>query len=110
MENSVEKNTFAILFFIKKKKLLKNGQVRIFMRITVKGEKVEISTDQCVDPDHWDTIRHRLKPSVLEAAYRNNYLRNLELKVQEHKRRCEELSGKDFAPGRSSGKKPVVSS
>jgi hypothetical protein len=41
MENSVEKNTSAILLFIKRKRLLKNGEARILMRITVKGEKVK---------------------------------------------------------------------
>lgn len=136
MANSVEKNTFSILLFIKRKKLLKNGEAPIYLRITVKGEKVEISTNQSVDPEQWDPIRRRFKSSAPDATDRNNYLRNLELKVQEHKRdlvdkgfeptaralknaylgigqenrgvleifdehnrKCEELSGKDFAPG-----------
>ncbi len=136
MANSVEKNTLSVILYIKRGKLLKNGEAPIFLRITVKGERVEISANQSVDPNHWDPNKGKIKSGVMDAADRNNYLSNLKLKVQEHKRsivdkgielsartlkdaylgnvkenrgileifdehnqKCEELSGKDFAPG-----------
>ena len=132
----VEKNTFSILLYIKRKKLLKNGEAPIYLRITIKGERVDLSANMSVHPDHWDKAKGRIKPGVKEAMERNNYLTNLIVKVQEHKRdladrgipltasslrdaylglseenrgvmeifadhnrKCEELSGIDFAPG-----------
>ena len=136
MANSVEKNTYSVILFIKRGKLLKNGEAPIFLRITVKGERIDISTNQSVDPEHWNPSKGQIKSGAKDASDRNNYLNNLKLKIQKHKRdiidkgfelttqalknaylgnehenrgimdiflehnlKCEELSGKDFAPG-----------
>ena len=132
----VEKNTFSVILFIKRGKLLKNGEAPIFLRITIKGERVDISTNQSIDPEHWNKAKGQIKSGAKDTADRNNYLNNLKLKLQAHKReivdkgielsahnlkdaylgnvqenrgvmeiflehnqKCEELSGKDFAPG-----------
>ncbi len=132
----VEKNTYSVILFIKRGKLLKNGEAPIFLRITVKGERVDISTNQSVDSQSWDSAKGKIKSGAKDSMDRNNYLNNLKLKVQDHKRdiidkglsltthaiknaylgnvqenrgimdiflehnqKCEELSGKDFAPG-----------
>lgn len=132
----VEKNTFSVTLFIKKTKLLKNGQAPILLRITVKGIRTEISAGMSVEPDHWDSGRGKFKTGVKDAQDNNNFLNNLITKVQVHKReladkgidlttenlkdaylgkmeenrgimdifqehndKCQELSGKDFAPG-----------
>jgi len=39
---AMQRNYFTILFFIKKSKLLKNGEAPICMRITVNGQRAEI--------------------------------------------------------------------
>jgi hypothetical protein len=44
MEMKTEKSTFRILFYLKRTKTLNNGKLTIFMRITVDGERAEIST------------------------------------------------------------------
>lgn len=38
---AMQRNYFTILFFIKKSKLLKNGEAPICMRITVNGQRAE---------------------------------------------------------------------
>jgi integrase len=82
----VEKNTFSVLFFIRKSRTLKNGMIPIYIRITVKGERAEVSANMFVESDSWDTGRGKLKPSAKNASAQNQYLDNLKFKVQEHKR------------------------
>ena len=38
----MQRNYFSILFFIKKTKLLKNGEAPICLRITVNGKRAEV--------------------------------------------------------------------
>ena len=49
------RNTFKILFYIKRKSLLRNGKAPIMARITINGERVQLSTHQAVMPSRWDT-------------------------------------------------------
>lgn len=132
----VEKNTFSVILYIKRGKLLKNGEAPIYLRITVKGERFDLSSNMSVLPAHWDSSKGKVKTGATDALDLNNYLLNLKYKIQEHKRqlaekgiaitcqnlrdaylglseenrgvmeifeehnkKCEMLSGKDFAPG-----------
>lgn len=45
----MQRNYFTILFFIKKSKLLKNGEAPICMRITVNGQRAEIQIKRSVE-------------------------------------------------------------
>ncbi|MCM1489507.1 MAG: Arm DNA-binding domain-containing protein [Muribaculum sp.] len=44
------RSTFSILFFIKRKKLLKNGDAPIYMRVTIDGRFLEVSLKRGVNP------------------------------------------------------------
>lgn len=48
------KDTFNVLFFIRKTRLLKNGEAAIQMRITVNGQYQELYTKRQVDPKYWN--------------------------------------------------------
>jgi hypothetical protein len=41
------KSTFSVLFFIKRKKLLKNGDAPVHMRVTIDGRFLEID-NSCI--------------------------------------------------------------
>ena len=43
------KSTFSILFYIKRKKLLKNGDAPVYMRVTVDGRFLEASLKRGVN-------------------------------------------------------------
>ena len=60
-----DKNTFNVLFLIKRTKLLKNGEAPIFMRITVKGDRTEISANASVDPILWDRGKGQIKDKFI---------------------------------------------
>ena len=56
------------------------------MRITVKGERTEISANVSVDLNLWDQAKGQVKRNAFDSSSLNNYLTNLRLKVQSHKR------------------------
>lgn len=53
------KSTFSVLFFIKRKKLLKNGDAPVYMRITVDGRFLEASLKRGVNPKVWNEKKQR---------------------------------------------------
>ena len=52
---AMQRNYFTILFFIKKSKLLKNGEAPICMRITVNGQRAEIQIKRSVEVSKWNS-------------------------------------------------------
>lgn len=63
----MKRDSFNVLFFIKKAKLLKNGEASVCMRITVNGARVETNIRKSIDQRHG--IRRRNVP-VEKAARR----------------------------------------
>lgn len=53
------KSTFSVLFFIKRKKLLKNGYAPVYMRITIDGRFLETSLKRGVNPKLWNEKKQR---------------------------------------------------
>lgn len=53
-ENIVRRNTFAILFLIRKDKVNKLDEVPLYMRITINGTKAEYATGERVPLKIWD--------------------------------------------------------
>ena len=51
----MQNNSFSVLFFIKKSKLLKNGEAPICMRITVNSKRAEVQVKRSVEPDNGTT-------------------------------------------------------
>ena len=55
------RNTFKILFYIKRNALLRTGRAPIMVRITINGERAQLTTNQSVVPDKWDSVRGRVR-------------------------------------------------
>lgn len=70
------RNTFKILFYIKRNSLLRSGRAPIMARITINGERTQLSTNQSVMPDKWDSLRGRVRGRSEEVQQTN---RNLEM-------------------------------
>ena len=47
-------NTYSVLFFIRNEKLNNHGKVPVYMRITINGKHVEISTRQWIESARWN--------------------------------------------------------
>ncbi len=44
-------HTLGLLYFIRKDKITKNGEIPIYLRITVDGHKSKISTNRTISPE-----------------------------------------------------------
>lgn len=64
----------SILFFLKKGQVDKKGLIPIYLRITVNGERAEISTNQKIELSKWDSVVQQAKGRSVSARILNDYL------------------------------------
>ena len=82
---------FAVLFHVKKSKVTTNGTAPIFMRVTIDGERIEISTKRLVEPSKWNAAGQKAIGTTEAIKLLNVYLKTLEQKVYEvHRKMMEE--------------------
>lgn len=75
--------TFDYLFTLRKPKNYVNGNVKIYLRITIDGQRCETATAQFADPELWDIKAGRVKGKSEEAKSINSYLDILQAKLYE---------------------------
>ncbi|MFI5137162.1 MAG: site-specific integrase [Sphingobacteriales bacterium] len=75
--------TFGLLFYIKRSKMIADGTVPVYLRITIDGERIEISSKRYVNPDKWNANGQKLNGSAEEVRTLNAYLKTLEHQVYE---------------------------
>lgn len=101
-----------ILFFIKRKKLLKDGTAPIFVRVKAGGISCEISTGKSVNPLQWITAKGRVKGKNLLNKQLNYFLDQMEYKLHdismEIQREGKQVSGKDILSRYKGHNKPVT--
>lgn len=68
------RKSFSVLFFIKKGKLLKNGEAPVCMRITVNGCMVDISIKRSCPVNLWNQAKENSKGKDRMSAELNHYL------------------------------------
>ncbi len=86
----MERNTFNPLFFIKRKQLLKNGEAPIYLRITVNGERRQMSVNRSVDPKLWNQDKGLMKGNSNSANDLNDDLEHWRQKIYKCKRILED--------------------
>lgn len=69
------RNTFNVLFYIKKNAPLRNGNAPIMGRITINGERTQFSTRLSVAPEHWDVGMGRVAGGAMPQAGSTNSFR-----------------------------------
>ena len=85
------KSTFTIIFFTRKSRSTPK-QLSIYVRITVKGKRAEISLQRNIAIAHWDSHKNRGRGSTEKIKVLNTYLDQVYTKLlQCHK----ELLGED---------------
>ncbi len=75
--------TFGLLFYVKKTKMIANGTAPVYLRITIDGERADISSKRYINPDKWNTNGQKLGGSGEEVRALNIYLKTLEHQVYE---------------------------
>ena len=54
------KNKIVTHFYVREEKKDKKGEVPIYLRITINGERASISTDRRVNPELWDKTTEKV--------------------------------------------------
>ena len=75
------KYDLSILFYIKKGKIDKKGEMPIYLRITVNGERAEITTNSKTELLKWDSALQRMKGRSEEARTFNTHLDHIESQI-----------------------------
>ncbi|MPQ48948.1 tyrosine-type recombinase/integrase [Marinifilum sp. N1E240] len=75
------RQTTSILFFARKTTQLKNGESPIFVRITVDGQRLDISLKRSIDSNLWDANKGKCKGNSLKTKENNRYIQHMEQKL-----------------------------
>jgi site-specific recombinase XerD len=76
------KYDLSILFYIKRAKEDKKGLIPIYLRITVNGERSELSANRKIELSKWDNNSQRAKGRSEESKALNNHLDQLENSIK----------------------------
>lgn len=83
----MKRSSFNVLFFLKKTKLLKNGEASVCMRITVNGTRVENNIRKSIDPSLWNQAKESARGKSRKSCDLNAYIENAIIKL--HQIFCE---------------------
>ena len=77
----MKRDSFRVLFFLKKTKLLKNGEASVCMRITVNGTRVENNIRKSIDPALWSQAKETARGKSRRACDLNTYIEEVRIKL-----------------------------
>ena len=77
----MKRDSFNVLFFIKKAKLLKNGEASVCMRITVNGARVENNIRKSIEPALWNQAKECAKGKSRKSCDLNAYIEEARIKL-----------------------------
>jgi uncharacterized protein (DUF433 family) len=83
-KRNIMKNKIVPHFYVKESWKDKKGEVPIYLRITVNGERAEISTNRKVNPELWDKTSQRVAGRSEPARVINSALNNILGKVEKY--------------------------
>lgn len=75
------KTKVSILFYSKRAKASVKGLVPIYTRITINGQRIELSTNRFVEISKWSTEAGKMKGGSAEARSINSHLDMLKIKI-----------------------------
>jgi len=77
----MRRHYFSILFFVRKTKLLKNGEAPICLRVTVDGQRAEIQIKRSVSVNNWNSQKECAIGRDAQSRELNHYLEIVRAKV-----------------------------
>ena len=107
--------SFSLLFYLKKPKKYKEGEMPIYLRITVDGIAKEISIGRQCEPDKWNARAGRASGIKENVKSLNAYLDTIQIKIYEGRRKLLEKdeiitsdSLKNFLKGTGDKPKTII--
>ena len=89
MNEKLSSNSLSVLFFIKKAKLLKNGEAPICMRITVNSHRSEVMIKRSIPPAKWNQVKECATGNDHSTRELNHYIEVYRTKVYKIFRQLE---------------------
>ena len=86
----MKRKTFNVLFFIRKNKLLKNGEAPICLRITVEGRMCDIQIKRSVPVEQWNQAKECVKGHSRMVEELNNSITSIKIRLFQIHRELEE--------------------
>lgn len=77
----MKRDSFRVLFFLKKTRLLKNGEASVCMRITVNGTRVENNIRKSIAPALWSQAKETARGKSRRACDLNTYIEEARIKL-----------------------------
>ena len=77
----MKRQTFNVLFFIRKTKLKKSGETPIMLRITIEGQLTELQLKRDVMPTQWNQAKERCTSRDATSMEINRYLESVKLRL-----------------------------
>ncbi|HMG90355.1 MAG TPA: phage integrase SAM-like domain and Arm DNA-binding domain-containing protein, partial [Chryseolinea sp.] len=74
-------NTYSVISYLKRERRVRNKLASVLLRITVKGQRAEISIKRRVSPERWEAKENRVKGNKEDAREINCLIENLILKI-----------------------------
>lgn len=81
----MERDTYSVLFYVKRTKIKKNGKLPIYARITINAQRAEFVVDQEIDESNWDKHKGLARGNSKDSKVVNNYLEEVKLKLRSAK-------------------------
>jgi len=85
----------SILFYGKKTRNESDKILSIYLRVTINGNRFEVSTQRCVGTDKWSSTAGKVKGNTEEVRKTNQYLDNVKQKVYDYQKKILQ-DGKPF--------------
>ena len=84
------RTTLSLLFFLRKPKNYQSGDMPIYLRITVDGQRTELAVSRKFDPDRWGAGNGRAIGTKADSRTLNAYLDDMQFKLYELLRKMSE--------------------
>jgi len=77
------RDSFNVLFFLKKAKLLKNGEASVCMRVTVNRRRIETNIRKSIDPKLWNQAKECSRARDKKSLDLNNYIEKARIRLHQ---------------------------
>ncbi|MBB6128597.1 site-specific integrase [Mucilaginibacter lappiensis] len=84
------RTTISLLFSLRKPKNYQSGEMPIYLRITVDGQRAELAVSRKCDPERWDAVSGRAIGSKADSRTLNAYLDDIQFKIYDLQRRMSD--------------------
>lgn len=90
------KRTFSVLIFVKRSRVTKNEEVAIQLKVTVNKEKIEVTINQTIKPDLWNSSTEKATGKDRKSLEINSRLDSIRFCLMEIYREME-INGEDIS-------------